>query len=119
MIGAGVSSESLIKLTIESHIIPTCVGCMFGKLDHVLVDMLVILHFECAEGAFGGLGQIRLPKVNVQLVNKLTPIIANGWLWECDQNRLPPQHGDVGEVRRCIGHSVGQSQTCKVGYQRP
>src|SRR5882724_10684970 len=40
-------SKSLIELTIESCIIPPCMGCMFGKLDHVLVDMLVILNFEC------------------------------------------------------------------------
>src|SRR5882724_7591806 len=53
---------------------------------------------------FGGLGEIGLPKVSVQLVNKLTPIIVNGWLWESDQDRLPPQHGDVGEVQSCVGH---------------
>jgi len=41
-------SKSPIELTIESHIIPSCMGCMFRKLNHVLVDMLVILHFECA-----------------------------------------------------------------------
>src|SRR5882724_11299253 len=84
-------------------------GCMFGELDHVLVDMLVILHFECAKGTFRGLGQIRLPKVSVQLIDKLTPIVANGQFWECDQNRLPPQHGDVREVRRCIRHSLSVS----------
>src|SRR5882724_10687121 len=81
-------------------------GCMFGELDHVLVDMLVILHFECAKSTFGGLGQIGLPEVSVQLINKLTPIIANGQFWKCDQNRLPPQHGDVGEVRCCVRHSL-------------
>src|SRR5882724_1722604 len=42
-----VLSKSLVELTVESHIIPSCMGCMFGKLNHVLVDMLVILHFEC------------------------------------------------------------------------
>src|SRR5882724_1623290 len=84
-------------------------GCMFRELDHVLVDMLVILHFECAKGAFGGLGQIRLPEVSVQLIDELTPIVANGQFWECDQNRLPPQHGDVREVRHCIGHSLSVS----------
>jgi len=31
-----------------------------------------------------------LPKVSVQLVDKLTPIITNGWFWECDQDQLPP-----------------------------
>src|SRR5882724_5664171 len=81
-------------------------GCMFGELDHVVLDMLVSLHFECAKGAFGGLGQIRLPKVSVQLIDKLAPIIANGQFWECDQNWLPPQHGDVGKVQCCIGHSL-------------
>src|SRR5882724_1293916 len=58
---------------------------------------------------FGGLGQIGLPKVHVQLVNKLTPIIANGWFWECDQDQLPPQHGNVGEVQSCIGHFLAVS----------
>src|SRR5882724_4464752 len=89
-------------------------GCMFGELDHVLVDMLVILHFECAEGTFGGLGQIGLPEVSVQLIDELAPIVANGQFWECDQNRLPPQHGDVGEVRRCVGHSL--SVSCKLTW---
>src|SRR5882724_7888668 len=85
-------------------------GCMFGELDHVLVDMLVILHFECAKGAFGGLGQIGLPEVSVQLIDKLTPIVANGQFWECDQNRLPPQHGDVREVRCCVRHPLSVSR---------
>src|SRR5882724_7040959 len=87
-------------------------GCMFGELNHVLVDMLVILHFECAKGAFGGLGQIGLPKVSVQLIDKLTPIIVNGQFWKCNQNRLPPQHCDVGEVRCCVRHSL--SVSCKL-----
>src|SRR5882724_5657396 len=85
-------------------------GRMFGELDHVLVDMLVILHFECAKGVFGGLGQIGLPEVIVQLIDKLTPIVANGQFWKCDQNQLPPQHGDVGEVRRCVRHSLSVSR---------
>src|SRR5882672_10257463 len=41
-------SKSSIELTIESRIIPTHVCCMFGKLNHVFVHMLVVLHFECA-----------------------------------------------------------------------
>src|SRR5882724_2010493 len=57
-------------------------------------------------------GQVGLSKVSIQLVNKLTPIIMNGWFWECDQDRLPPQHGNIGEVRRCIGHSLAVS--CKL-----
>jgi len=47
--------------------------------------MLVILHFECTKGAFGGLGQIGLPEISVQLIDKLTPIVANGQFWECDR----------------------------------
>src|SRR5882724_5894376 len=58
---------------------------------------------------FRGLGQIRLPKVCIQLVDKLTPIIANGCFWECDQDRLPPKHGNVREVQSCIGHSLAVS----------
>src|SRR5882724_1880020 len=61
------------------------------------------------ECAFGGLGQIGLPKVSVQLVNKLTPIVANGWFWECDQDRSPPQHGDIRKVQSCVGHSLAVS----------
>src|SRR5467141_3670658 len=49
-------SKSSIELTIESRIIPTCVCCMFGKLNHVFVHMLVVLHFEGTKSAFGGLG---------------------------------------------------------------
>ena len=58
---------------------------------------------------FGGLGQIGLPKVNVQLVNKLTPIVVNGQFLECDQDRLPPKHSDVREVRSCIRQSLAVS----------
>src|SRR5882724_9548499 len=103
-------SKSPIELTIYSLIVPPRMGCMFGELNHVLVDMLVILHFECAKGTFGGLGQIGLPEVSVQLIDKLTPIIANGQFGKCDQNRLPPQHGDVGEVRHCVRHSLSVSR---------
>ena len=40
-------SEPSVELTIEHCIIPASVGCMFRKLNHVLVAMLVVLHFEC------------------------------------------------------------------------
>jgi len=56
-------------------------------------------------GAFGGLCQVGLSKVNVQLVDKLTPITridGSG----IDQGRLPPEHGNVGEVRRSERHSL-------------
>src|SRR5882672_8086559 len=72
-----VLSKSSIELTIESHIIPTRVCCMFGKLDHVFVHMLVILHFKCTKSTFGSLGEIGLPKEDVQLFHKLTPIAAD------------------------------------------
>jgi len=57
-----------------------------------------------------GLGQVGLPKVSVQLVNKLPPIVTNGWFWECDQDQLPPHHGYVGEVRSCVRHSLAVSR---------
>ena len=41
-------SKSSIELTIKSHIIPPCVGRMFGELNRVLVDMLMVIHLECA-----------------------------------------------------------------------
>jgi len=43
-----VLSKSWIELTIKSHIIPPCVGRMFGEPNHVLVDMLMVIHLECA-----------------------------------------------------------------------
>src|SRR5882724_13576686 len=55
---------------------------------------------------FGGLGQVGLPKVSVQLVDKLTPIVTNGWFWEYDQDQLPPHHGDVREVQCCVRYSL-------------
>src|SRR5882724_2575265 len=61
---------------------------------------------------FRGLGQIGLPNVCIQLVNKLTPIIANGQFWECDQDQLPPKHGNVREVQSCVGHPLVVS--CKL-----
>src|SRR5882672_11373114 len=67
-------SKSTIELTIEGRIIPTRVCCMFRKLDHVFFHMLVILHFECTKSAFRSLGEIGLPKEDVQLFHKLTPI---------------------------------------------
>jgi len=54
-------------------------------------------------------GPSQAAKVSVQLVDKLTPIITNGWFWECDQDRLPPQHGNVREVRHCVRHSLAVS----------
>ena len=41
-------SKSPIELTIECRIIPPSVGRVFGELNHVLVDMLMVVHFECA-----------------------------------------------------------------------
>src|SRR5882724_6961109 len=103
-------SQSAIELTIKSRIVPPCVGRVFGELNHVLVDMLMVVHLECAQGSFGGLGQVGLSEISVQLVNKLTPIVMNGWFWGCDQDRLPPNHGDVREVRRCVRHSLAVSR---------
>ena len=40
-------SKFLIELTIKRHIIPPCVGCVFGELNHVFVDMLMVVHLEC------------------------------------------------------------------------
>src|SRR5882724_8432824 len=40
--------KSSIELTIKSRIIPPCVGRMFVELNHVLVDMLIVIHLECA-----------------------------------------------------------------------
>src|SRR5882724_1138722 len=94
-----VLSKSLIELTIKCCIIPPCVGHMFRELNHVLVDMLAVVHLECMQHVFRGLGQIGLPEVNVQLVDKLNPITPNRWFGVCDQSGFPPEHGDVGEVR--------------------
>src|SRR5882724_10268932 len=40
-------SKSSIELTIKSRIIPPCVGRMFRELNHVFVDMLMVVHLEC------------------------------------------------------------------------
>src|SRR5882724_436767 len=105
-----VLSKSPIKLIIKRCIIPPCVGHVFGELNHVLVDMLMVVHLECAQGLFGGLGQVGLSEISVQLVNKLTPIVTNGWFGGCDQDQLPPHHGDVREVRRHVRHSLAVSR---------
>ena len=47
---------------------------------------------------FGDLGQIRLPKVSVELVDKLIPIVMNLRFRMCNQDQLPPKHGNVREV---------------------
>ena len=76
---------------------------MFIELNHVLVDMLVVLHFQCVECAFGGLCQVGLPKVNIELVYKLTP---NQQFWVVNEDGLPPEHGNVREIGSCIQHPL-------------
>src|SRR5882724_6711313 len=96
-------SKSSIELTIESRIIPASVGCMFGKLDHVLVDMLVVLHFECAKSAFRSLCDMRLAEEVIQFRHEFAPVAANRGFWLCDQVGLPPEHHNVREVRGHVG----------------
>src|SRR5882724_9042806 len=74
--------------------------------------MLVVIHLECTQCMLRGLGQVGLPEVNVQLVDKLTPITLNRQFRVCDQSRLPPEHGDVREVRGSKGQSLVVS--CKL-----
>ena len=63
-----------------------------------------VTHFECAMCAFGGLGQIRLPKLDIELVNKLTPITTNRWFRVHNQYGLTPKHSDVREIGCSIRH---------------
>jgi len=58
-------SESSIGLTVKSCIIASHMCGMFRELNHVLVDMLVVLHFEFTDCMFRGLGQISLPKESI------------------------------------------------------
>ena len=58
---------------------------------------------------FGFLGQIGLPKVDIKLVDRLTSITPNRWFRVCDQDGLPPEHGNVREVGSRIQHSLAGS----------
>jgi len=65
----------------QHHSHPVWVACLENS-NHVLVDMLVILHFDVRR-PIRSLGQDRGAQISVQLVHKLTPVIANRGLWEC------------------------------------
>jgi len=64
--------------------------------------MLVVLYFECMECAFGRLGKIGLPKLNIELVYKITPITPNQRFWVSDEDGFPPEHDNVGEITGCV-----------------
>ena len=57
-----VFSNSLIELTIKSFIIPSCISCMFGALNHVLVDMLVVLHLSAQSACSEDWARLGCPK---------------------------------------------------------
>jgi len=76
----------------------------------LLVDMLVILHFECTKGAFGGLGQIGLPEVSVQLIDNSPQLLrmdssGNATRIGCHHNMAMS-----AEVRRFVRYSLSVSR---------
>ena len=70
--------QSVIEFTVEGGVIPPHESSMLGEFDHVLIDMVVLLHFEGMEGPYGGLSQIGFPKIPIQGGNELGPVAPNG-----------------------------------------
>jgi len=52
----------------------------------------------------GGLGQIGLPKVDIESVKKPTPITQNQRFGVSNQGGLPPEHSNVRGVGSSIQH---------------
>ena len=69
--------QSSIELSIQGDIVPTCKGGMLSKLDHELIDMMVLLHLEGSEHAFGGLSHVRFAKQLVKFDNEFTPVTSD------------------------------------------
>ena len=84
-------SQSSIELAIQCDVVPTCKGGMLSKLDHELIDMMVLLHLEGSESAFGGLSHVQFAKQLVEFDDEFTPVTSDQRFQECHQVRLPPE----------------------------
>jgi len=65
-----------------------------------------------------GQGQIRLPKVDIELVHKTYPN-RHKMVWCKHQGGLPLEHGNVREIRSSIGHMLVISHKNCRACQRP
>ena len=45
-------SKTTIKFTIKCNVVPSSIGGMLGELNQILIDVVVLLHFEGPEGMF-------------------------------------------------------------------
>ena len=86
--------QSSIELVIQCDVVPTCKGGMLGELDHELIDMMVLLHLEGSEHAFGGLSPVWFAKQLVEFDNKFSPVTSDQRFQECHKVGLPPEQSD-------------------------
>ena len=70
-------SQSSIELAIQCEVVPTCKGSMLSELDHKLIDMMVLLHLEGSESAFGGLSHVQFAKQLVEFNDEFTPVTSD------------------------------------------
>jgi len=95
--------ETSIEFPIQCNVIPPSVGGMLREFNHILIDMMVFLHFKRSESTFRGLGKIRFTKELVELSYKFSPVASDGRLGISHKVRLPPQQGNFRKEGHCIG----------------
>ena len=76
---------------------------MLSKLNHELIDMMVLLHLEGLESVFGGLSHVQFAKQLVKFDDEFTPVTSDQRFWECHKVGLPPEQSDFRQERGSIG----------------
>ena len=69
--------QSSIELSIQGDVVPPCKGGVLSELDHELIDMMILLHFEGSERAFGGLSHVWFTEQLVKFDDEFTPVTSN------------------------------------------
>ena len=64
---------------------------MLSELDQELIDMMVLLHLEGLEGAFGGLSHVQFTKKLVEFNNEFTLVTLDRRFREHHRVGLPPE----------------------------
>ena len=79
---------------------------MLSELDHELVDMVVLLHLEGSESAFGGLSHVQFTKQLVKFNDEFTPVTSDRRFRECHKVGLPPEQSDFRQEQGSLGDSL-------------
>ena len=64
---------------------------MLSKLNHELIDMVVLLHLEGSESTFGGLSHVQFAKQLVEFNDEFAPVTSDQRFREHHQVGLPPE----------------------------